>query len=1003
MSTSIHTTDTTAGTVTRPLRSAPGGSGENRLEAANGSRTDLLAGPVILDKALVIANATDHKFQVTSDAWTGPAGIVVTAADNSNDNSILEYGLLTGPSFAGDMTFRSAYFVCPFTLPGAGSTVRLGLGSGSLVLEGGVAEVRPTAATGTDWSGMVTITNAIRVTAAGGRLGAACDSTSKRIPVTFSGPITLAGRLDVGTVFALFGDPLARVFYSGSVTIDQAVAAERGFNSYYRGDRHAEVYLDGNVADGPGGAGNALRLRNQSNFDGGNWPILYVRGNGNTYSGGTIIEPAWGRRNWVEVAPGSRFGTGSITVQPSGRISFAEAASKQAGQILELQSTAVGGWSALRVVANQQVATSPTSRFIHCCDNLTAATAHTVPDDLSSLGDGYCYLGSSFDSTTASQYALYDGSQLAPGADNTYRLGGGSGRLQVLRSVLTGTARLVIGHPWAGGDGTVWLNAPQTYAGGTEVTAGSTLIGVVSNGVSPFGSGPISGGGGPITLRNAGNLSAETVALPELVYSNSTQFTHDRNGKTQNAAFTAIRRAPGGVLRFAAGTAELGTNVKVRVLAGLPAFAGRLADGTEVLPSHIVCNNADADIRLARYDATLGILPMAWTLSATTAEALMAAATNDTVYLNNTTPTYAEGIYATLTRDLTVYAIAMKEWRHKLDGPFTLKLLGGTIIARQNDHRYYMSRLDFNGREAVIHTWGNTSVAISAAITNANGLVKAGHAGRLELQNSANDFGGGPVFVHGGELRVKDRTVPDGTRLHLARGAALYANETPNPHVYLGGLHGHGRIYNGYSGFVIHVDVPTDEADVFEGSFQTQASLEKTGDGRMVLAGASSTVGGFTVDGGRLEVDGSWGGAGVVHAGATLGGAGTIAGALICDGTVAPGGIDHIGTLQVGGNLALSSTANYRARIDTQTSDLLNVAGSVTLADAELNLTALAGALEGTRTILTAGTLSGTFHELPEGASVLVGDNAKATISYSGNAVTLLNIASTGGTSVIVR
>src|SRR5581483_7191809 len=84
-------------------------------------------------------------------------------------------------------------------------------------------------------------------------------------------------------------------------------------------------------------------------------------------------------------------------------------------------------------------------------------------------------------------------------ANNTYRLGGGSGTLFVTSSLAdTGPATpAIIGDSRINGGGTVVLLANQTYTGGTTINGGTLQLG---NGGT---SGAITGSA---TINNGGNL-----------------------------------------------------------------------------------------------------------------------------------------------------------------------------------------------------------------------------------------------------------------------------------------------------------------------------------------------------------------------------------------------------------------------------------------------------------------------------------------------------------------
>lgn len=146
--------------------------------------------------------------------------------------------------------------------------------------------------------------------------------------------------------------------------------------------------------------------------------------------------------------------------------------------------------------------------------------------------------------------------------------------------------------------------------------------------------------------------------------------------------------------------------------------------------------------------------------------------------------------------------------------------------------------------------------------------------------------------------------------------------------------------------------------------------LTKTGSGTMALNASNTYTGATTVSAGTLLVNGALGTTAVtVGIDGTLGGgsatAGSIAGNVTVDGTLAPG--SSAGTLALGGNLLLNSTATLNWELDAASplslglgvNDLVTVGGQLTL-DGTLNVTgtsSFAGVNTGTWTLLTYGSL----------------------------------------------
>ncbi|WP_426703068.1 autotransporter-associated beta strand repeat-containing protein [Rhodanobacter sp. Col0626] len=147
-----------------------------------------------------------------------------------------------------------------------------------------------------------------------------------------------------------------------------------------------------------------------------------------------------------------------------------------------------------------------------------------------------------------------------------------------------------------------------------------------------------------------------------------------------------------------------------------------------------------------------------------------------------------------------------------------------------------------------------------------------------------------------------------------------------------------------------------DRSDVqtFGGVISGSGAVTQIGSGTTVLAGDNSYTGATTVQGGTLLIDGDQSaanGATTVQSGGTLGGAGTIGGNVtVADGaTLSPGAATGtVGTLTVNGNLTLgaNSALDYQlgqaGTVGGTTNDLTIVHGNLTL-DGTLNVSATPG------------------------------------------------------------
>jgi hypothetical protein len=167
------------------------------------------------------------------------------------------------------------------------------------------------------------------------------------------------------------------------------------------------------------------------------------------------------------------------------------------------------------------------------------------------------------------------------------------------------------------------------------------------------------------------------------------------------------------------------------------------------------------------------------------------------------------------------------------------------------------------------------------------------------------------------------------------------------------------------------------------------STIAKTGAGTQTLSGTISTLGVGNINGGRLNINGSWNNGVNVNNGGTLGGTGSLTGAVTVNngGKLSPGmSIESLNT----GNLTFTGSANgttLEIEIDTSNplapaADLLNVNGNLSFgSNVNLTVTDLAGAsmplAPGTKLTLIsyAGGWNGVNMNTPDNSMVTVGAN----------------------------
>lgn len=272
--------------------------------------------------------------------------------------------------------------------------------------------------------------------------------------------------------------------------------------------------------------------------------------------------------------------------------------------------------------------------------------------------------------------------------------------------------------------------------------------------------------------------------------------------------------------------------------------------------------------------------------------------------------------------------------------------------------------------------------------TNANsyaGITRV-HAGTLELRKGTAALNAGVP----GRLEISNATVrllansqiDNDADVHVAGVGVLDLNNWGEA---IDELSGDGTVQLG-SGYL---NVCTGNgSSSFAGRITGMGNLTKFGTGTLTLSGDNSYTGVTTVREGTLVVNGGQPQSPVtVQAGATLRGNGWI-GPLTVSGRVHPGqpGAVTRGVLSCS-NVVFYSSGRLTSTLYSDGSDKLDVAGTVQLGNATLELTRQTEPWLGQRFWLIdndgSDPVSGTFAGLPEGATVMV-DGVQLQLSYKG-------------------
>jgi len=182
----------------------------------------------------------------------------------------------------------------------------------------------------------------------------------------------------------------------------------------------------------------------------GTWTVY----NGQAYSGGTTV-------NGGTLLAGANavLGTGNVTVNAGGTLKLSAISNINAAASITLNGGAVGVEGDF----------DPTSHIASASTGALLLDANN--SSLAGVNSSFLFLG-------ATGAVKYTGSTLAPGANNTYRLGAGTGTLTIANDSLAAGVPLVVG-------GSVVIqrltDVPVTLSAGTlQLKAGSTSHGLVT-------------------------------------------------------------------------------------------------------------------------------------------------------------------------------------------------------------------------------------------------------------------------------------------------------------------------------------------------------------------------------------------------------------------------------------------------------------------------------------------------------------------------------------------
>lgn len=1031
--------------------------------ASNWSPSGVPTGGVIIDGSLAtqptISNAvsafttlsisnnpnitltTFNNTVTASGAVTGSGGLTISGyAPGSGNPGILVF-TNTGSTFTGGLTVNGGT-----VRYNPGATINTGFGADSITLNGGSFSFQgpeiaintttglPTGGGGTDRS----LINNIIATANGGTLNMNQGSGTAGLAVAYN-TLDLRGTL---TTSSAGGGNADGYTFAGTVTLYQGAAATLGIiNS--TGHNGAD-WIAGQIVDGAGAAGNALRLRTTNR-------TLQISNGANSYAGGTIIEGGGSGTGNLLVTSAGLLGTGNVTTESGARLR------------LDGGSANIGGSASIDAQAGSAVGNGTNSnallsRFTSGSEGIygiDGGTTHSYAIDLAALGNGKMFLGTINGGT-------FSGS-LAAGSGNTYRLGGGSPSSNLTNLTLTGTNALTGSNQLVVGSGLntnasygrTLINSSQDFVGDVTVNTdgllatrinGGTPWGDTSNAITVYGTLAASGPNGVFNTDYAISLMpGSSLALNNENYSNASG--NNNNDRWGDA--TAVPHLRGAEFKLtAARSANTTETVGAITFNGNSSITLNGSNNSTGLSELTIASltRQDRGVLTLTAQGTLGtassgnsrlLNAAAPTVTNGIVEPWMVRSTNDFLtfsggqYLPATysgsdintatnTSTTNQTSSTTLSDDRTTYALRFAPGGSNATlsasgtgTPFdTITVVSGGIILANNNANIRVT-LDSGSAEMLIFNPLTTNFESNSTADNGQrgglkttgGLTKWGGA-TLNLTNGSgpNNYAitggiviqqgtivGGSYFNSSGGLGGNLLTVNHEGRLSLNNVAATVL-----------GLSGEGVGGNVFNSGANLRDLTIDLAagtQTYEGRINQNINLVKTGSGTQVLTGTSGYVGTTAVNVGTLVVNGklSSGGGLVSVAGlATLGGSGVIDRAVsVADtGILAPG--NSPGTLTTG-DLTLADLSDLQWQLGTpwqytganlpSPNDLVAVSGALVL-DGKLTVSALTGFASGTYTLLTyTGTLTDNTLDLvalPSGYNGIIGiDTANKAVNLT--------------------